>query len=332
MLKAKSEEQVLDAMEFARVRGCPVFVLGGGSNVVIADSGFPGLVVKIELTGIQDRPGAEGSWISAAAGVAWDALVRHCIDRKLAGIECLSGIPGTVGGAPIQNINAYGQHAGDVVLAVIVFDRHSRHIVELTNADCRFSYRSSIFNTSHRNRHIILRVDFTLQPNGPPCMNYADIQRAFTGCDHTPGISDVREAVLRIRAAKGMILADDDADTKSVGSFFKNPVLSCDAAGILEAKARACGFMAGSDSIPRFEAGPGLVKLPAAWLIEHAGFRKGYTHGKAGISGKHALAIVNRGGASAREILELMRRIQDRVEETFEVKLPPEPVFVGFED
>jgi UDP-N-acetylmuramate dehydrogenase len=328
-VKAQSEEQILDALEFARARSCRVLILGGGSNLVVSDLGFSGLVIKIELAGIQP-PGDENiGRISAAAGVEWDIFVQLCIYRNLAGIECLSGIPGTVGGAPVQNIGAYGEDVGEVIARVIVLDRDSNRIAELNNADCQFAYRSSIFNTTHRDRYIILRVDFDLRTDCRSRIHYPDIRKRFAGSTSLPNLSDVREAVLQARRAKAMVLRDGDPDTKSVGSFFKNPVLNIDSLAALEIAARTKGFLGPVENIPRFPASPGKEKVPAAWLIEHAGFQKGYKYKNAGISSKHALALINRGGTTAQEILDLMRLIQSRVQEMFSVELHPEPTFVG---
>lgn len=327
LARARSEEHILQSLLFAEKRGCPVFVLGGGSNILISDSGFPGLVVKVELGGI--RAAADGR-VSAAAGEDLDTLIRLCIDKNLAGLECLSGIPGTVGGAPIQNVGAYGDEAGEVISLVRVFDRRSNRILELGASDCRFGYRSSIFNTEERERYIILEVEFALRPGGTPHLRYEELRRRFAARSSIPSVGEVRDAVLQIRRSKAMVLSENDPDSRSVGSFFKNPVLDSDQADRVEQAARRRGLLRTSERIPRFVIGPGKQKLPAAWLIERAGFSKGYCCGRAAISGKHALALINRGGASAEEILTLMQRIQERVRETFEIDLRPEPVFVGF--
>jgi UDP-N-acetylmuramate dehydrogenase len=329
--KATAEDQVRNAMEFARAHSYPVFILGGGSNIIVSDKGFPGLVIKIELPGIQSLSNADNSEISVGAGVEWDAFVQHSVNRNLGGIECLSGIPGTVGGAPVQNVGAYGQEVSDVILGVRAMDRASNSILQLDRADCQFSYRSSIFNTTQKDRYIILRVDFSLRTDGKPSIHYKDLQHHFSPNSKTPTLEEAREAVLRIRESKAMVLRKNDPDSKSVGSFFKNPVLSLDTAANVEKDAQARGIIGASERIPRFPAHEGNEKLPAAWLIEHAGFHKGYVLGRAGISSKHALAIVNRSGAAAQDILDLMHRIQIRVLELFGVNLDPEPVFVGFE-
>ncbi len=330
LARARTEEHILDALDFARARSCPVFVLGGGSNIVVSDAGFPGLVLKIEIPGILSPDGTGGTRLSAGAGEDWDAFVRHCVNRNLAGIECLAGIPGTVGGTPIQNVGAYGEEVSDVIVGIRALDRESGSITELGSRDCQFTYRSSIFNTTLRNRYVILRVDFVLRSDGKPRIHYKDLQQRFGGTE--PKISEVRDAVLQIRKSKAMLLIDGDPDSRSVGSFFKNPILTSEAAAGVERAARSHRFLADSESLPSFAAPDGMMKLPAAWLIEHAGFQKGYALGRAGVSGKHALALINRGGATAKDMLHLMGMIQTRVLSLFGVELQPEPVFVGFDE
>jgi UDP-N-acetylmuramate dehydrogenase len=331
-LKAKTEEQIIGGLQFARKRNCPVFIMGGGSNLVVSDSGYPGMVLKIELSGIESMDEKSGVRVSAASGEGWDAMVRHCVDRNLAGIECLSGIPGTVGGTPVQNIGAYGQEVSEVINRVRVLDRNTCSVTNLGNADCRFSYRTSTFNTADRDHYVVLRVDFVLHPNGEPRIQYHDLKRRFSSNRRLPSIQEVRQAVLEIREAKGMILCDRDPDSRSVGSFFKNPILNPDETALAEDKAHSCGILAPSERIPCFTIPSGQEKLAAAWLVERAGFFRGFSSGRAGISSKHCLALVNRGGASAQEIVDLMRAIQERVRSVFEIELQPEPVFVGFED
>jgi UDP-N-acetylmuramate dehydrogenase len=329
LIKVTSEDGILDAIEFARARGCRVFVLGGGSNLVVSDSGFSGVVLKIELAGIQSPDDEGGGEVSVSAGVEWDEFVQYCVARNLAGIECLSGIPGTVGGTPIQNVGAHGEEVGEVISRVRAWDRVTDQITGLSNAQCRFAYRSSIFNTTHRDRYIVLSVDFSLRSDGLPRIHYPDLQKRFADRAQPPTLSEVRETVLQTRKAKAMVLCDGDPDTKSAGSFFKNPILKQGVVVELEEGARSRGFIGPSESIPRFASSPGNEKLPAAWLIEHSGFHKGYVHKNAGISSKHALALINRGGATAQEILELMHLIQARVQEIFGIELKPEPIFVG---
>jgi UDP-N-acetylmuramate dehydrogenase len=328
LVRATTGDQILSALDFARARSCPVFVLGGGSNIVVSDDGFPGLVLRIELSGIRHLDEEDDARISAGAGVEWDTFVRYCVKRNLAGIECLSGIPGTVGATPIQNVGAYGSEVGEVISAIRVLDRDTHSVTELRGADCKFGYRSSIFNTTHQNRYIVLKVDFALRSHGKPRISYQDLQQRFAG--KRPTISEAREAVLEIRRSKAMVLQEGDADSKSVGSFFKNPILNSEAAAGVEEQARAHGVLGHSESIPRLAAPEGKEKLPAAWLVEHAGFYRGFAQGNAGISSKHSLAFVNRGGASARDFLNLMQLIQARVQALFGIELQPEPVLVGF--
>ena len=329
LIRVTEEKQVPEALEFAALGRWPVFVLGGGSNVLVSDRGFPGVVIQMALRGIQAGNISSGE-IEAAAGEEWDPFVAWCLTRNLAGIECLSGIPGTVGGTPVQNVGAYGQEVSATIRTVRAFDRNSSRFAELSNEDCGFSYRSSIFNRESRDRYIVLSVTFALSAGGSPCIRYADLERFFAGKTNLPALAEVREAVLKIRAAKGMVLTPGDPDNRSAGSFFKNPIVNEQAAQLVEDNARACGRLAKAESLPRYTAGEGMVKLPAAWLIERAGFSKGYGRGRAGLSGKHALAIVNRGGASASDIIDLMREIQSGVKTTFGIDLLPEPVLVGF--
>ena len=303
-------------------------MLGGGSNVLVSDRGFPGLVIQMALCGIRTGNTTDGE-IKAAAGEEWDLFVAWCLARNLAGVECLSGIPGTVGGTPVQNVGAYGQEVSDTIRAVRVFDRNSSRFVDLSKEECGFSYRSSIFNRESRDRYIVLDVTFALSTGGSPRVQYADLERFFAGRTTLPSLAEVRDAVLRIRAAKGMVLTPGDPDSRSAGSFFKNPVVSEQEAQAAEDSARATGRLAKADSLPRYPAGEGTVKLPAAWLIERAGFSKGYGCGRAGLSGKHTLAIVNRGGASASDIVDLMHEIQAGVKTAFGIEILPEPVFVG---
>jgi UDP-N-acetylmuramate dehydrogenase len=327
LIEARHEEHVVEAVEFARVRSCPLFVLGGGSNILVSDSGFPGVVLKIGLQGTER--GKEGEILSAGAGEEWDRLVERCVTGKLSGIACLSGIPGTVGAAPVQNIGAYGEEVAEVISSLSVFDRGEHRFLELSNADCRFAYRSSIFNTTHENRYIILRVSFALRHDGPVQIRYKELRDWFAGSIPNPTLSQIRQAVLKIRQSKAMVLRQGDVDSRSAGSFFKNPILETDRISQIEATARKHGLLSPSARAPCFPAEQGKTKLSAAWLIERAGFHKGYTYGNAGLSSKHTLAIVNRGDATAREIFDLMNLIRHRVQDVFGVDLQPEPKLVG---
>jgi UDP-N-acetylmuramate dehydrogenase len=320
-----SAADVQEAVAFARARDLPLFVLGGGSNLLVADSGWPGLVLKIAIAGIEQRAGAhEGKTLfDVGAGESWDGFVARAVAAKCAGVECLSGIPGSVGGTPVQNVGAYGQEVSETIESVEAFDLKDNRIRELCSEACGFSYRSSIFNTSERGRFIILRVTYALTPGGDPHIQYADLKRHFAGRD-TPTLSETRDAVRQIRAAKGMLIVPGDPDCRSAGSFFKNPVLSAEQHKDLRKRAEAKGL-----SVPSYPGLESSKKISAAWLVENSGFSRGYALGHVGISSKHALAIVNRGGATSEEVIALKDQIQRRVEEVWGVRLDPEPVFVG---
>ncbi len=325
-VSAETEEQVLEAIKFAEEYELEVFILGGGSNVLIADRGFDGLVLQINLKGIETFAEKDGSvCVTAQAGEDWDEFVAFCVGRNLHGIECLSGIPGFVGGTPIQNVGAYGQEVSETIAGVRVFDRKSREILELTNADCGFEYRKSIFNTKEKNRFVVLAVTYTLKTNAQPKIFYKDLLDFFDG--KTPTLQETRAAVCRIRAEKAMLVRQGGADSNSVGSFFKNPVVS---KKDFEQVAKIAGKM-GIESVPNFPVDEENIKIPAAWLIEKSGFQKGYTKGRAGLSTRHTLALTNCGNATAAEILELKDEIQAGVKNIFNIELAVEPVFVGFD-
>jgi UDP-N-acetylmuramate dehydrogenase len=324
--EACTESDVRQAVEYAQSRDLPLFVLGGGSNLLVSDRGFDGLVLKICLRGIELTPGADDTVIfSVAAGEEWDGFVVRAVEENCAGIECLSGIPGSVGGTPVQNVGAYGQEVSETVREVTALDRQSLQLRTFTNAECGFGYRSSIFNTTERDRYIILRVSYSLRRGGKPAMRYADLQKAFPDVSYSPTLSDVRTAVREIRRRKAMLIVPGDDDARSAGSFFKNPIVPQHQFEVIEAQLRARGLV-----LPNYPAGEGFRKLPAAWLVEHTGFAKGYTRGAAGISRRHTLAIVNRGGATAADIVALKDEIQSRVLSEFGIQLQPEPVFLGF--
>jgi UDP-N-acetylmuramate dehydrogenase len=327
-VEATTPGEVEQAVVFARSKDIPLFVLGGGSNLVVADSGWPGLVLKIAIAGIDQRSGSdeEGHILfDAGAGEPWDRFVSHAVIAHCAGVECLSGIPGSIGGTPVQNVGAYGQEVSETIDSVEVFDRKDGQVRELCNEACGFSYRSSIFNTTERERFIILRVIYALAPGGEPRLEYNDLKRHFEGRETRPNLAETREAVRHIRGLKGMLIVPGDPDCQSAGSFFKNPVLSEEAHADLKKRAEAKGL-----NLPSYPALEKSKKVSAAWLVEKSGFARGYSLGSVGISSKHALAIVNRGGATAAEVLALKEQIQQRVEEIWAVRLEPEPVMVGF--
>jgi UDP-N-acetylmuramate dehydrogenase len=321
----KSAAEVAEAVNFARTRSLPFFVLGGGSNLVVSDAGWPGLVLKLAISGIDERAQDGKALFDVGAGEEWDRFVARAVARNRAGVECLSGIPGSVGGTPVQNVGAYGQEVSETIDSVMVFDLKDGQIRELCAEACGFQYRTSIFNTSERGRFIILRVTYSLTPGGKPRIEYADLKKHFAGFQNAPSLAGTREAVRRIRATKAMLITPGDEDCRSAGSFFKNPVLAPGQFEDLTRRAAAKGLQ-----IPSYPALDALRKVSAAWLVEHSGFSKGYSSGRVGISRKHALAIVNRGEATAADILGLKDHIQQRVEELWGIQLEPEPVFVGF--
>jgi UDP-N-acetylmuramate dehydrogenase len=356
--EAASEDEIVGATAWARERGLKLFVLGGGSNLLVADAGFDGVVLRVGLRGIQVSPkespsGAEAhdasgpstyglkpvpftaggtgeSIYRVAAGEDWEHCVQRTVEDNCAGLECLAGIPGTVGGTPVQNVGAYGQEVASAIDQVRAFDLQERAFVEFSAAECGFAYRRSRFNSTDRGRYIVTRVDYRLTPGGAPTLRYADLQRAIAENaqeGRQPTLAEVVAAVRRVRAAKGMLLVDGDPDCRSAGSFFKNPVVS-------DEQVKQIAAASGKEP-PRFPAGPdpenaGRVKIPAAWLIEQAGFAKGHVLGAAGVSSRHTLALINRGDASAAEIMALATRIGDAVEARFGLRLEMEPVLIGF--
>ena len=322
---AETENDIRHALQFASERDLPVFVLGGGSNLVVADSGFSGLVLRIRLLGIERVTEGPDALYQVAAGEDWDGLVARAVEEDCAGIECLSGIPGSVGATPVQNVGAYGQEVAETVREVVALDRQTMELRTFRNAECGFGYRNSIFNTSARDRFIILRVSFKLRQGGDATVRYADLKRVFGDGNTMPSLRQVRDAVREIRRNKAMLLVPGGDDAKSAGSFFKNPVVTAEELTRLAALTSSRG-----SDMPNYPAGEGRHKLSAAWLVEHAGFAKGYSRGAAGISTRHALAIVNRGGATAAEIVALKNEIQSRVLAEFGISLQPEPVFLGF--
>jgi UDP-N-acetylmuramate dehydrogenase len=326
-IEAVSEEEVAETVAWTEERGVPLFVLGGGSNLLVSDAGFDGLVLKIGLPGVTvsgtgDFTGAR--LYQAGAGQDWDSFVERTVRDNCAGIECLAGIPGTVGGTPVQNVGAYGQEVDSVIEEVRAYDRKQMVFIQFSGTECDFAYRRSRFNSTDRGRYIVTRVDFRLAHGAEPAARYAALQLAIQERwpDRQPTLAEVAATVREIRRSKGMLLVDGDPDCRSAGSFFKNPVVT-------EERLRGIAAMSGQEP-PSFPAGPGQVKLAAAWLIERSGFAKGYELGRAGLSSRHTLALINRGGATAVEILALAGRITDAVELRFGVRLEMEPVMLGF--
>jgi UDP-N-acetylmuramate dehydrogenase len=320
--RAHNVDEIVEALEWARTRELPVFFLGGGSNLLISDAGFPGLVIQLDLRGITvESDNGPHAMVKAAAGEPWDRFVKFAVRREWAGIECLSGIPGSTGATPIQNVGAYGQEVSETIVRVEALDRTTSRVTWFTNDECRFGYRSSLFKNIERERYVVLSVTFRLRRDGEATLKYPELQKYVEergiALDDLAG---VREAVIAIRKRKGMVLDPRDPDTRSDGSFFMNPILTPE---------QYAAFAARAPDAPHFPSGDD-VKLSAAWLIEHAGFHKGFTHGKVGLSTKHTLAIVNRGSGTAAEVVELVQMIQGKVREEFGVDIHPEPNFIGF--
>jgi UDP-N-acetylmuramate dehydrogenase len=354
LVEAMTEAEIAAEVRAADASDEPLLVLGGGSNLVVADEGFPGTVVHIATRGVhRSTAGTDSVELTVAAGEDWDAVVAGCVEEGLAGLECLSGIPGRAGATPIQNVGAYGQEVAERVISVRVYDRDRGAVLDLAGADCGFGYRTSMFKRSLQavapagpapvtGRFVVLSVRFLLvrdRLSAP--VRYAELARALGVAegDRAP-LAAVRSAVLDLRRGKGMVLDPGDPDTRSVGSFFLNPVLDHARFAAVE---RAAEAAAGPGTrVPSFPAGDGLVKIPAAWLIEQAGFRKGYPGASAAgpgasgagasgarISFKHTLALVNPGEATAASLLALAREVRQGVRETFGVELASEPVLVG---
>jgi UDP-N-acetylmuramate dehydrogenase len=322
-LEARDEDALVAAVADADARGEPVFVLGGGSNVVVADEGFAGLVVRVATRGVEVARDGDAVTVDVAAGEEWDSLVERATREAWSGIESLSGIPGLVGATPIQNVGAYGQEVKETIVRVLAYDRIRRERVEMDAPSCEFSYRASVFKRS--DRFVVLRVVFRLPVRDEGAVRYAELAGALGRAEgEAAPLATIREAVIRLRRAKGMVLDPGDPESVSAGSFFVNPVVDA------EALVRVEAALAPGESLPRFPAGEGRTKLSAGWLVEHAGFAKGFGEGRVWVSRKHALALVNRGGATTRELRALAEAIARGVRERFGVQLVPEPVFVGF--
>ncbi|MEU7257802.1 UDP-N-acetylmuramate dehydrogenase [Streptomyces rimosus] len=325
LLTATTDDEVIAAVREADASGTPLLVIGGGSNLVIGDKGFEGTALRIATRGFT----LDGTDLTLAAGENWSDAVARTVAAGLAGIECLAGIPGSAGATPIQNVGAYGQEVSSTITEVVAYDRTAGETVTLSNAECAFSYRHSRFK-EHPDRFVVLRVRFALEDAGglSAPIKYAETARTLgvEAGERVPA-ADARETVLKLRAGKGMVLDPEDHDTWSAGSFFTNPVLT---------EAQHADFLArvherlGADvTPPAFPAGEGRVKTSAAWLIDRAGFTKGYGDGPARISTKHTLALTNRGGATTEDLLALAREVREGVRAAFGITLVNEPVTVG---
>lgn len=328
-VEATTVDELIGAVRKADEAGEEILVLGGGSNLVVADAGFPGTVVHVATRGVTVTPAAEPGrvLVRAQAGEEWEPFVARCVEEGYAGVECLSGIPGRLGATPIQNVGAYGQDVSETITEVRAYDRERAEVVTLDRDACRFAYRGSAFKGS--SRHVVLEVTFSLElADLSTPVRYAELARTL---GVAPGgrvpLKDAREAVLALRAGKGMVLDAADPDTRSAGSFFTNPILDAEQVAALE---KHVADRLGPDAaFPRYPESDGRVKTSAAWLIDKAGFTKGHTRGPVRISTKHTLALTNPGGASTEDLLALAREVRDGVRTAFGVTLVNEPVFVG---
>jgi UDP-N-acetylmuramate dehydrogenase len=328
--RVATDEDVRAAVDWARARDLPLFVLGGGSNVVLSDGGHPGLVLHLATRGIETTRHGDTVEVSAAAGEPWDGLVAKAVAEGWAGIECLSGIPGLVGATPIQNVGAYGQDVSETIMWVEALDLATGRVERFSREQCGFAYRDSRFKSKDKGRFLVQRVAYALRPGGAPAVRYAELARSLEEQGlSSPSLAQVRETVIALRRRKSMVLDPQDPNARSVGSFFTNPIVTAEKADDLEAAMQRDGALKEGEHPPRFPAADGHVKLSAAWLIERSGLHKGYERGKAGLSSRHTLAIVNRGGAAAADVVGLAREVRDRVRDRFGVTLVPEPVFVN---
>ena len=319
--------EVALALRWAKERDVPVFILGGGSNLVVADQGFPGLVLHMRTRGLVWSQEGSQVRVEVQAGEAWDDVVAEAVLRGAAGIECLSGIPGTAGAAPVQNIGAYGQEVAETIRSVCVLDRGTLEIRNLGPGDCGFGYRTSLFKRDP-GRFVILSVTLDLVADGRPALRYAELTSAFSG-NAAPSLLEVRETVLALRRKKSMVLDEADDNGHSAGSFFTNPVVAAELADQLARRAVADGVLPVSEKMPRYPLPDGRVKLAAGWLIEHAGLAKGFRMGPVGLSSSHALALVHHGGGTTADLLRLALHVRAAVWDRFAIDLSPEPVFLG---
>jgi UDP-N-acetylmuramate dehydrogenase len=331
VVEARSEDEVVDSVRDATAAGEPLLLLAGGSNVVVADEGFPGTVVRLLTSGIERRDEDARVLLEVQAGEQWDPLVESSVAGGLAGIECLSGIPGSIGATPIQNVGAYGQEVSETVVRVRVYDRETGVVTNLPPEACGFTYRSSAFKRNP-GRWVVLAVTFALDRQGESRpIRYPELARALgVEIGDTAPLAEVREAVLGLRRGKGMVIDSADPDSVSAGSFFTNPILTAAEFGALER--RASERLRHAERPPGFPEPDGRVKTSAAWLVERAGYGRGYGGpGPAAISSKHSLALTNRGGATTAQLLALAREVAAGVQREFGVRLVPEPVLVGVE-
>jgi UDP-N-acetylmuramate dehydrogenase len=331
LVTVADEASALEALRWAAARDLPIFVLGGGSNVVVSDAGFPGLVIRVGLRGITFASAGDRVRVQVAAGEPWDDVVAETVRRGLGGLECLSGIPGLAGATPIQNVGAYGQDVSETIVSVNAIDRTLRAsltVVELPAVDCAFGYRDSAFKRQP-DRWLVLGVTFALRADGVPAVRYPELANALAARTVAPTLADVRDTVIALRRAKSMVIDPADPNRRSAGSFFMNPVVTTAQADRLVAQLLAERIVADAAAVPRYPAGAGQVKLSAAWLIERAGLSKGLRAGAVGISSRHTLAMVHHGGGTTAELLAFADHVRDTVERRFGVRLRREPVLVS---
>jgi len=324
--EARTTQGLIEAVSAADEARMPVLLLGGGSNLVIADEGFEGTVIRVATRGRQVVEAGDTARVLLCAGEPWDDFVAWSVAQGLAGVECLSGIPGCVGATPMQNVGAYGQEVSEVITGVRVWDRRERSQRTLHPRECAFGYRDSVFKREARGRYAVLSVAFALRRNGAPALRYGELQKALG--EGAPTLAKVRETVLSLRRAKGMVYDPDDPEGRTAGSFFTNPLVAPETAEAVTAAARAKGALREGEAMPQWPTADGRVKLAAGWLIERAGVEKGWTVDGAGVSHRHALALVNRGGTT-RSLLAMAERVRSRVREAFGVTLEIEPERVG---
>lgn len=325
-VEIENEDELEGAFEFADKNRLPVFVLGGGSNIVVSDDGFSGLVILNSIKGLKSENDTDVAIITAGAGEIWDDVVKLSVQNNWAGIECLSGIPGRAGAAPIQNIGAYGQEIASTIKNIRAFDIRAKKFIDLALEDCEFNYRTSIFNSRKRNRYIVSYITLELKPEGSPTIIYQDLKDQFPDPQNVT-LSRFRKAVIETRARKGMVMLPGYETFRSAGSFFKHPIISKEEFEAIRTRHKS------ESPRPWFWSEPdGQMKLVAAYLIETSGFSRGHRRRNVGISPKHALSLIHHGKGSTQELIQLAKEIQKGVEDAFGVRLMPEPEFVGFEE
>lgn len=326
--EASDEDATRSVLAWAHRHGIPVSPLGAGSNVLISDDGIPGLVLAIRLRGRRVLQENSRLTLETAAGEPWDEIVEHAVSLGGTGLECLSGIPGLVGATPVQNVGAYGQEIADTLVSITAWDHIQQRQVTMSRASCQFGYRTSVFK-QHPGRWIVLSVTFSLARNQPPTLVYPELRRATEALGATPSTQQIRETVLALRRSKSMLLDPRDPNHRSAGSFFLNPVVSPAQAYATQQRLIDAGVIQPADTLPQFPTASGDIKIPAAWLIERAGFYKGQRFGSIGISSRHALCLVHHGGGTAQALLQLAQHIQQCVLKLSGILLIPEPVYWG---